>query len=133
MLPGNPESLYEIGFILFKRKSIFIISSIQFFCSFGMVILYFVLIGNSSFTLWRDILDLNDDASDLTKLLTSKQFTVLLVSLILLSIVLKRELQELHIVSLTLFFAILCFIVILIIQLLVFHAGHFADGDEIDF
>lgn len=36
LIPGNPDSLFEIGYILFKRPSIFFICFIIVFNSFGL-------------------------------------------------------------------------------------------------
>ena len=47
LTPGKPESLYELGYILFKRKSIFAISLILFINSFGLVMVYFMIFGNT--------------------------------------------------------------------------------------
>ena len=47
LTPGKPESLYELGYILFKRKSIFAISTILFINSLGLVMVYFMIFGNT--------------------------------------------------------------------------------------
>jgi amino acid permease len=47
LLPGQPESLFEMGFVLFKRSSIFVISGVLIFNSFGLMLLYFIIFGDT--------------------------------------------------------------------------------------
>jgi len=47
LIPGKPESLYEIGYILFQRKAIFMISGILVLNSLGMVMVYFIIFGKT--------------------------------------------------------------------------------------
>ena len=47
MSPGKYESLYEIGFAVMGRWSIFIICCILFMTAFGTVTLYFVIFGDT--------------------------------------------------------------------------------------
>lgn len=42
-LPGNPQTMHEIGFKLFNRLSIFMISGVITFTSFGLIIIYFMV------------------------------------------------------------------------------------------
>ena len=46
-LPGKPESLFEIGYILFKRSSIFFICAIIILNSFGLMLIYFIVFGDA--------------------------------------------------------------------------------------
>ena len=43
LIPGKPESLYEMGYMLMKRKSIFLISIILNVNSLGLVMVYFIV------------------------------------------------------------------------------------------
>jgi len=47
LTPGKPESLYELGYILLKRPSIFIISSILAINSLGLCMVYFIIFGET--------------------------------------------------------------------------------------
>ena len=57
LIPGRPESLYEIGYSLFKRSSIFIISAILLVNGIGIVILYFIVYGNIMVGLSNDFIN----------------------------------------------------------------------------
>lgn len=45
IIPGKPESLFEIGFTLFGRRSIFFICGIIMFNSVGLMLMYLILFG----------------------------------------------------------------------------------------
>jgi len=47
LTPGKPESLYELGYILLKRPSIFIISCVLAVNSLGLCMVYFIIFGNT--------------------------------------------------------------------------------------
>ena len=55
-LPGKPESLFEIGYLTFKRTSIFLISFIVWFNSFGLMIIYFILFSQTMESTVKDLL-----------------------------------------------------------------------------
>jgi amino acid permease len=43
LIPGTPNSLYEIGYVLQGRKSIFFVASILFVTSVGLMMIYFIV------------------------------------------------------------------------------------------
>lgn len=45
LIPEKPNSLYEIGYMLQGRKSIFLISAVCFVNSFGLILIYFITFG----------------------------------------------------------------------------------------
>lgn len=47
LTPGKPESLYELGYILVKRPSIFLISCVLAINSLGLCMVYFIIFGNT--------------------------------------------------------------------------------------
>ena len=47
LVPGKPESIFEIGYILFKRNSIFAFSGVLFANSFGICMVYFIIFGST--------------------------------------------------------------------------------------
>jgi len=105
LTPGKPESLYELGFILYGRSSIFVISSILVFNAFGMCMIYFNLFATTAESLF-DVKEENADDGYFTVL----NYCKLGIGLVILPVCLKRELQELHAVSMLLFAAIVVFI-----------------------
>lgn len=46
-VPEQPDSLYEIGYILYGRKSIFLLGSIVIVNSFGLCMIYFIVFGDT--------------------------------------------------------------------------------------
>jgi hypothetical protein len=70
-LPGHPESLFEMGYLLYKRLFIFLISGIFFAGSSGMVTLYLNLFGSSISSILKDTIEV-DETNDLMVFLTSK-------------------------------------------------------------
>ena len=48
LIPGQPESLYEIGYMLIGRASLFIIASILIINAFGVVMIYFIVFGDTT-------------------------------------------------------------------------------------
>lgn len=123
LVPGNVESLYEIGFVLLGRKSIYLISSIIFLMCFGLVIIYFIVFGSIASSLSVQLFFENNDSSFFAK----KPFYILVLSAFLLPLVLKKEIKELKIASQILFIGVLSFILILLYQM--FTEGFFMNGD----
>mmetsp|Transcript_85117 Transcript_85117/g.117488 ORF Transcript_85117/g.117488 Transcript_85117/m.117488 type:complete len:156 (+) Transcript_85117:150-617(+) len=46
--PDKPDNLYEIGFMLIGRKSIFMISGIMLINAFGLMLIYFITFGQTT-------------------------------------------------------------------------------------
>lgn len=59
-LPGKPESFFEIGYLLWKRASIFVICSIMTVNSFGIMLIYLILFGDTMSSVMRSILGIDD-------------------------------------------------------------------------
>lgn len=47
MCPDQPQSMYEQGFVLLGRSSIFIISLLTFIQSFGLIVIFFQIFGGT--------------------------------------------------------------------------------------
>lgn len=109
-MPGAPESLFEMGFILFKRSSIFYICVIIILNSAGLMLIYFIVFGD---TLSSLVKNLNDSVDDDNFFGTRKAYVIIL-STVLTPLILKKELQELKIISYFLFLAIFSFIMLTI-------------------
>lgn len=112
MLPGQPESLFEIGFMLFKRNSIFVISAIIIFNSFGLMLIYFILFGD---TLAGLVINMSSVTKD--DFMGQRAAYVIIITALLLPLAVKKQLEELKIVSVLLFVSIFSFIVITCVQL----------------
>ena len=61
LLPGKPESIFEIGYILFERKSIFVISVVLVLNSLGLVMVYFINFAKIMASLCQDIFLITED------------------------------------------------------------------------
>ena len=113
-LPGKPESLFEIGYIIFKRNSIFLICSIIILNSFGLMLVYFIVFGD---TLSSVVMNLNSNVTS-DDFFGKRMAYVIILSLSLCPLILKKELQELKIISVLLFVSIFTFITLTITQLI---------------
>ena len=119
LIPGKPESLYEIGYMLFKRSSIFIISACLAINSLGLCMVYFIIFGKTTGSIYSSLFIEDIPNGDIDKLegwehfLTHRIPWITILAIMLLPIMVKKELQELHIVSVGLFVSILVFIFIL--------------------
>jgi len=82
-LPGRPESLYEIGYHLFKRMSIFMISFIITFNSFGLMIIYNIIFGDVLSGLVKNVSD-----EDIPKIWVEKWTYCVMLTIILTPLVL---------------------------------------------
>ena len=48
IVPDRPDSLYEIGYMIMGRKSIFILASILIINAFGLCMIYFIVFGDTA-------------------------------------------------------------------------------------
>ena len=105
--------MFEIGYVLFKRPSIFGVSTIIIINSAGLMLIYFITFGDTFASI----------VTDLSSTVTDEQFFgqrvayVIIICLLLLPLVLKKQLQELKIISWILFSSLFIFILLTITQL----------------
>lgn len=125
LIPGKPESLFEIGYMLYKRSSIFFISTIIAINGFGLCMVYFITFSEIVESIFVDILGDNADKNKFNEILTEKTTWTIVLAFALLPVCLKKELQELHIVSTSLFVSICIFMVVLCLQVFIFGNGTF--------
>lgn len=92
LIQGKPESMYEIGYMLFNRTSIFMISSILMLNSFGLVMVYFIVFSRIMASICGDALGVKTDDTGLVHYLATKQFWVLALAVLMMPIILKKEL-----------------------------------------
>lgn len=108
VIPGKPESLFEMGYILIGRPFIFIMSFTLFtYCTF-LNIAYFFLFGGVVSSLIKGQDKTRED------FLSSMYFSVLILAFILIFIIFKKEVHELKIVAWILFFFLSMYLVILL-------------------
>lgn len=86
-LPGKPQSLYEMGFILFNRSSIFMISAVLTFTSFGLIIIYFMVFSGTFSALILDLTSICEDS-----FWAGKTIYVVGLSILLIPLAIKKEL-----------------------------------------
>ena len=55
LIPDKPESLYEIGYMVLGRSAIFYVAVIQFINSFGLMLVYFIVFGDTAGQLFANI------------------------------------------------------------------------------
>jgi len=133
LIPGKPESMYEIGYMLVGRSSIFMLSVILVLNSLGLCMGYFIIFSNTFASFVKDVADIDAKATGFLGFLIKKYLWIILLGIAMLPLILKKELQELHIVSLSLFFALLLFVFIVFLQVCLLGADAFAEGRGLNF
>ena len=119
IVPDHPESLFELGYMIIGRKSIFLLASIFIINSFGLCMIYFIVFGDTAGQLAASFAD--DETLD-SIWYTKRWFYSVPLAVILLPLVLKKELAELAWISYVLFISLTLF-VILNFSLLVFDSN----------
>ena len=109
--PEQPESLYEIGYLIIGRPAIFILGFIYFIASLGLCMIYFITYGDTLGQLVASIVGEEFDSIWYTQ----RWFYILILTGLLTPVVLQKDLAELEWISVVLFiclglFIILCFI-----------------------
>ena len=117
LVPIPVESLYEIGFVVLGRRSIFLISIILVLGSYGLIMIYFIVFGDTFSSIVRNIC-YPDQALDQNNIFTSRLFYVVTLGVALTPVILRKEMKELKCVSITLFLSIGLFMFIFMLQLL---------------
>ena len=115
LIPGKPESLYEIGYMTYRRASIFFISFILAIQTLGITMVYFILFADTLASFIQDIFSIPDSATGFEGFIIKRVFWIIILSLCILPICLKKELHEIYIVSIGLFVAVIVFSVIIFI------------------
>ena len=115
--PDRPQSMYEIGFLILGRSSIFWISFIIFVNSFFLLVIFFNVFGETMKATMTNIFwaDVNPEEPNFGM---KRECWVLSLGVLLLPFIQMKELAELKLVSIALFCAALIFVGINIIQLI---------------
>ena len=111
IVPGKLESLYEIGYMLIGRKSIYIISLANFVLAFGLMMIYFIVFGDIMGSMMTQLVF--DDPKDKGSFVTSRPCYVIMLGILLFPVCIKKEIKELTTTSIILFTGIFSFIFIL--------------------
>ena len=129
-IPGKPESMFEIGYVLYKRSAIFFISFILSIYAFGLCMVYFIIFGKTMGKIVASIafgLDVDIETLEGSRYFFSHRTPYIVgLAVLQLPIMIKKELQELHIIGVGLFTAIMIFIFGLFIQLCIFGTNEFS-------
>ena len=115
LVPDHPESLYEIGYMLMGRASIFVLASTFIVNSFGLCLIYFSIFGDTAGQLAASFTDGEYGLDDIWY--TKRWCYSVPLAIFLLIVVLKKELAELSWISLILFVSLSFFAVANFIQL----------------
>ena len=105
-ITGNQESIYEIGFALFGRPSLFMFATmIMILCS-GLLIAYYNLLATICSSLYIDFYNSSG-------ILANDLFYKGMIGVILFPLIFKRTIKELKVVSIILFVSAMIFLVTL--------------------
>ena len=113
LVPDQPDSLYEIGYMIIGRSSIFVLGSIFFFNALGLCMIYFMVFGD---TLGQLAASFTDQYHLDDVWYTSRYCYTIPLAVILLPVVLKKELAELAWISYVLFTSLTIFVILNFIQ-----------------
>ena len=112
--PGKLESLYEIGYMIAGRKTIFWISGVVGIYTAGFVSMYFLVFGDIASSIIKQVMFDDKEGNILTK----RSFYVFLLAAMCFPLIIRKNLGELKIASVVLFLGVLSFLVIIGGQLL---------------
>jgi len=103
---GHQESFAEIGYRCFGRASVFLINVVVFANSFGLMMLYFIILGDISRSLIQDLFKPDD------VFWQTRQVYVYFFALLLAVMIFQKEIKELKCASYVLFGSLLTFIAV---------------------
>ena len=128
IVPDHPDSLYEIGYMIMGRASIFLLASILIINALGLCMIYFIVFGDTAGQLAASF----TAAEHLgTVWYTSRWAYSVPLAALLLPICLKKELAEFAWISYVLFISLTLF-VILNFVMLVLDSNFEAEGIDPD-
>ena len=102
------RSLYELGFMILGRSSIFYISACISVASFGLMLIYLITFSDIMASMVSQIF--YEGKKDM--FMEKRTFYVLLIGVLLLPLAVKKELKELKAAAVILFVGITAFILI---------------------
>ena len=130
LTPRRYESVYEIAYLLVGRPSIFFVCTIMFLANMGSIVMYYIIIGDTMSSLATQALivpaegkSLEEIQSELgeypwwIQIICSKVTMIACVGIILLSVIFKKQIEELKFVSYVFMGIVIVFICLLITEL----------------
>lgn len=114
LVPDNPNSLYEIGYILLGRKSIFLNALTCVVMSFCLILIYLIVISSTCASLISGFM--HDSNGEFWY--SQRYVYVLFIGFILTIVVIKKDLAELEWLATLLFISIGIFILMSLVLLL---------------
>lgn len=104
-----PQSMYEQGFCLIGRTSIFVIALLTFIQSYGLIIIFFEVFGETmaqfmTNLFWADVLPGDENFG------MHKTCWIVSLGVLLIPFVVMKELAELKAVSIALFASAIIFV-----------------------
>jgi amino acid permease len=118
LCPERPRSMFELGFAVLGRSSIFWISSIILIMSFGLLVIFFSVFGDTLKDFMTEIF-WSDISKDTPNFGMKRACWVLSLAVLLLPFTLQKELAELKIVSIGLFVSAVVFVITNVLQLMI--------------
>jgi amino acid permease len=112
MCPFPVMTLYELGYLSLGEKSVYLVAIIALLSNAGCVILYFIIYGDLLTSLYRQIFSPESDS-----MFARKTFWIVLLSIGLLPVVLKKVISEFKAMSYFLFASLVLFILFFLEQL----------------
>ena len=106
IVPDSPTSLYEIGYMIVGRASIFLLGSVFFLNSVGLCMIYFMVFGDTGGQLAASFTE-NEKLESVWY--TSRWFYDVILAGLLLPICIQKELAELAWISYILFASLALF------------------------
>lgn len=111
---GQPESFFEMGYLLYGRAAIFVIASVLVITGLGLVTLYFIIFGDTLAQFMAGLMgQVEGDSFG-----CSRELYVCILGFLLLFIIFKKELAELSFLTFILFGCLGAFMLFNMIQLL---------------
>jgi len=89
MLPGKPESLFELGYLIQKRTSVFILGLLISLFTLGATVLYFKIFSHTMANICLIIIGITNNS--FYNILQSPKFWVGFLACINIPIIIKKE------------------------------------------
>jgi len=109
--PDKPSSMFEIGYLILGRSSIFAICFTIWINSFFLIVIFVSVFGNTAKNVVTSVMGCNNNCG----FWGHYEVYSVAIAILLLPTTFMKEIAELHLVSMSLFGAALCFVAINIV------------------